>query len=272
MIIDLTILGKGNKSLNIITVNNENIEKEHICCAIADKKGECQVSSKKAWMKARFADGLVFKKGDVRGKVFIEYIPAEKAWCPIIAEEYMFINCLWVSGQYKGQGISNKLLNECIIYSKNKGKKGLVILSSDKKRSYLADKKYLIHKGFLIADRAEPYFELLYLPFKDGESKPSFKSCAKEGKIDEMGFVLYYSNQCPFTAKYVPLVEEIAKSMNINMQVKKYETKEEAQNSPTPFTTYSLFYNGEFITNDILSEKKFIKILEENQDYSKVEV
>ena len=161
--------GKGNKSLNIITVDNENIEKEHICCAIADKKGECQVSSKKAWMKARFNDGLVFKKGDVRGKVFIEYIPAEKAWCPIIAEKYMFINCLWVSGKYKGQGISNKLLDECIEDSKNKGKKGLVILSSNKKRPYLADKKYLIHKGFLIADRAEPYYELLYLPFKEAE-------------------------------------------------------------------------------------------------------
>lgn len=44
MIMDSTILVRGDKSLNIITVNNENIEKEHICCAIADKKGECQVS------------------------------------------------------------------------------------------------------------------------------------------------------------------------------------------------------------------------------------
>ena len=258
-----TILGKGNKSLNIITVNNENIEKEHICCAIADKKGEYQVSSKKEWMKARFHDGLIFKKGDVRGKVFIEYIPAEKAWSPIIADGYMFINCLWVSGQYKGQGISNKLLDECIVDSKNNGKKGLAILSSDKKRPYLADKKYLTHKGFLVADEAKPYYELLYLPFDKDTDKPSFKPCAKEGKIDEEGFVLYYSNQCPFTAKYVPIIEEIAKSRNINMQIKKYETIEEAQNSPSPFTTYSLFYDGEFITNDILNEKKFIKILEE---------
>jgi hypothetical protein len=37
-------------------------------------------------------------------------------------------------------------------------------------------------------------------------------------------------------------------------------------------TTYSLYYNGEFITNDILNERKFIKILEENQDHSKGEV
>ena len=38
----------------------------------------------------------------------------------------------------------------------------------------------------------------------------------------------------------------------------------EAQNSPSPFTTYSIFYKGSFVTNEILSEKKFIKFLDEN--------
>ena len=61
--------------MEIIAVNRDNITTEHICCAISDKKGECCVSSKKEWMIKRFEDGLVFKKLDVRGKVFIEYIP-----------------------------------------------------------------------------------------------------------------------------------------------------------------------------------------------------
>ncbi len=100
--------------MDFIDLDSENIDKEHICCALSDKKGECQISSKKAWIKNALKDGLVFKKGDVRGKVFIEYIPAENAWCPITAENYMFINCFWVSGKYKGQGIGSKLLDECI--------------------------------------------------------------------------------------------------------------------------------------------------------------
>ncbi len=33
--------------MNIISVDNENIDKEHICCAISDKKGETCISSKK---------------------------------------------------------------------------------------------------------------------------------------------------------------------------------------------------------------------------------
>lgn len=80
------------------TLTLENLDSEHICCAISDKKGECGVSSKKAWLRERIQEGLVFLKLDVRGKVFIEYIPAEKAWCPIDADGYMFIDCFWVSG------------------------------------------------------------------------------------------------------------------------------------------------------------------------------
>lgn len=36
---------------------------------------------------------------------------------------------------------------------------------------------------------------------------------------------------------------------------------EQAQNAPAPFTSYSLFYNGGFLTNEILSIKKFEKLL-----------
>lgn len=85
----------------------------------------------------------------------------------------------------------------------------------------------------------------------------------KTPQIIERGFVLYYSNQCPFTVKYVPLIENVAKQKGIPFKSILFETTEQAQNAPAPFTTYSLFYNGEFLTNEILSEKKFEKILTE---------
>ncbi|HEX2953081.1 MAG TPA: GNAT family N-acetyltransferase, partial [Bacillota bacterium] len=109
--------------MKIISINESNIDQEHICCAISDKKGETCVSSKKDWMKRQFKEGLVFKRLDARGKVFIEYIPAENAWCPIIADGYIFINCLWVSGQFKGQGYADKLLEECMNDAKQQAKK-----------------------------------------------------------------------------------------------------------------------------------------------------
>ncbi|WP_070000736.1 YoaP domain-containing protein [Cellulosilyticum sp. I15G10I2] len=249
--------------MEIITVNHSNIDTEHICCAISDKKGENCVSSKKAWLKERFSEGLVFKKANVRGKVFIEYIPADRAWCPIHAKDYMFINCFWVSGQYKGQGISNLLLKECIADSQKQGKEGLVIVSSKNKLPFLSDPKYLKYKGFLLADTASPYFELLYMPFNEKAEKPSFRACTKSGQIYKKDIVLYYTNQCPHTEKYVEKVAQIAKVRGVAFTSVKYKSASEAQGAPSPFTTYSLFYNGIFVTNEILSEKKFIKFLEE---------
>lgn len=248
--------------MDIITIDSSNIDKEHICCAITDKKGETCVSSKKAWMKEQFDSGLVFKRLDARGKVFIEYIPAENAWCPVEADGYMFINCFWVSGQFKGKGYANQLLLECINDAKRMGKKGLVILSSKKKMPFLSDPQYLKYKGFLLCDTAQPYFELLYLPFEEDSQKPEFKACCRNGLIDDKGMVLYYTNQCPHTDKYAPLIAEIAKSKGESLKLVRLKTKEEARSAPAPFTTYSFFDNGKFLTNEIFSEGKFIKYLE----------
>ena len=68
----------------------------------------------------------------------------------------MAIDCLWVSGQFKGHGYSNLLLGTCIEDSRAKGKKGLVILSSKKKLGFLSDPGYMRHKGFVTADTMKP--------------------------------------------------------------------------------------------------------------------
>ena len=249
--------------MDIIDLNLGNIDREHICCAITDKKGETCVSSKKAWLKERFLDGLVFKKLNVRGKVFIEYIPSEKAWIPLVADNYMYIDCFWVSGQYKGQGFANRLLEESIIDAKQKGKAGFVTLSSKKKMPFLSDPQYLKYKGFELADTAEPYYELLYLPFSEKAATPKFKQCAKQGTISERGMVLYYSNQCPHTDKYAPIIADLARQRGVQVKLCKMDTLESAQNALAPFTTYSFFYDGRFVTNEIFSQKKFSKFLDE---------
>lgn len=247
--------------MEYIKLTKDNIEKEHICCAISNNN-DIQVSSKKAWLKERFNDGLVFLKSTERGKCFIEYIPAENAWNPIVADGYMYIDCLWVAGSFKGHGYSIDLLNACIGDSKEKGKVGLCILSSTKKKPFLADPKFLKYKGFTVCDEADNGIQLWYLPFSENATKPEFKECAKHPHIEEKGYVLYYTNQCPFNAKYVPVLEKIAKERNIQFKAIKLETKEDAQNAPTPITTYAMFVDGDYLTNEQMNDKRFIKLLE----------
>ncbi len=59
---------KGGIIIKIISVTKENLEDEHICCAISNNK-DCQVISKKEWLGKRLEEGLVF--------------PSENAWAPI---------------------------------------------------------------------------------------------------------------------------------------------------------------------------------------------
>ena len=120
--------------MEYIKLTKENITDEHICCAISSNK-DVQVASKKAWLSDRFDDGLVFIKADARGKCFIEYIPAEKAWVPVEADSYMFIDCFWVSGQLSGHGCGRELLEMCIahFYDRKSPKRKTGILYSQTK-------------------------------------------------------------------------------------------------------------------------------------------
>ena len=246
--------------MDYIRVTMDNLEKEHICCAISNNK-DVQVSSKKAWLADRFGEGLVFLKSVERGKCFIEYIPAENAWVPILADGYMYIDCLWVSGSLKGHGYSSDLLNACIEDSKEKGKKGLCILAAAKKRPFLADPKFLKHKGFRVCDEADNGIQLWYLPFDENADQPQFRECAKHPHIKEQGYVLYYTSQCPFNAKYVPVLEQTARENGIPFHAVHIKSREEAQNAPTPVTNYALFHDGEYITNEQMNDKKFLKLI-----------
>ena len=243
--------------MNYIRITKENIDKEHICCAMSGK----QSLAKKEWLKQRFNEGLVFYRSEERGKCFIEYIPAENAWVPIDADGWIYINCLWVAGSLKGHGHSGNLLSECIRDAKEQGCKGICILSAEgRKREFLADPKFLSYKGFEVADVSDCGINLMALSFKENAELPKFKECAKHPAVDEDGFVLYYTDQCPFTYYWVPRVRQTAEEHNIPFKTIHITDKETAQRTPAPVTTYALFRDGQFLTQGIQSDKKFLAL------------
>ena len=176
--------------MNYIRITKENIDTEHICCAMSGK----QSIAKKTWMKQRFDEGLVF---------------------------------------YRSEG---------------------------RKREFLADPKFLAHKGFRISDISDCGINLMYLPLAENAEKPKFKVCARHPKVEGTGFVLYYTDQCPYTYYWVPRVGAEAKEHHIPLKTIHITTKEAAQNVPAPVTTYALFWDGQFVTQGIQSDKKFLAL------------
>jgi GNAT superfamily N-acetyltransferase len=236
-----------------LTINPSNIDNEHICCAISDKKCSNGYNLKKEWLKKEFGNGLVFKRLNERAKVFIEYGPAEKAWVPVTAVNYIMIGCFWVSGLYKEKGHGTALLQEAEQEAKRQGRNGLVTVAGIKKYHFMNDTKWLQKHGFRICDTTPAGFCLLVKTFKEDIPLPRFNETVKTGGCSEKdGYVVYYTNRCPFTEYHVTksLMETTVKR-NITVKIIKLETMEAAQRAPTPATIFSLFHNGKFVTTDI---------------------
>ena len=242
-----------------INLTLDNIDQEHICCAIGDKKHQDGVDKKKEWIKGKLKDGHVFRKLNDRGKIFIEYEPIESAWVPISGKNYEYIYCLWVAGSFKGKGIGRELLEYAINDAKAKGMNGICTLTSKKKKPFISDKSFFIHYGFKIVDEINDY-ELLALQFNDGET-PKFNDNARKMKIDNKEFTIYYSNECPYVEYEVKELTEYAKKKSIIIDFIKVDTLEKAKNAPCVFNNWANFYKGEFISNTILNANSFEKLI-----------
>ncbi len=249
----------------IIKLDKSNIDKEHICCAFSDKKCNEGYELKKDWLKKEFENGYVFRRIDARAKVFIEYGPAEKGWAPVIAPNYLLVNCLWVSGQYKGQGYGKELLRLAVEDAKSQGKDGLVTVVGTSKFHFMSDTKWLLKQGFETCEQLSSGFSLLVKKINPKAADPKFKDSVKSGECeDKNGLVIYYSNRCPFTEYHVTTsLAETAEKRNLPLKVIKLDNMEKAQSAPTPATIFSLFYNGKFVTTDLSAcmDSRFDKVV-----------
>ena len=254
------------ETTEIITLNPDNIADEHICCAIGnDRTNRARAAQKKEWLKQQFGNGFVFKKVNVRGKVFIEYVPAEYAWKPIEAPGYNFINCFWVSGRYKGEGYGRYLMEECIRDSKDKN--GLVVVSGKRSMPWLIPKKFYRKFGFQTCDEAPPAFELLVKKFENDAPDPRFKDVVRSGTIeDKDGVVIMYSHQCPYHEDFVEIMLSTARNMGLPAKEIRIESLEAARNVPYPTGLTGVYFNGEFLAYEIMTAKRFEKELRQRMD------
>lgn len=229
----------------------ENIDNEHLCCAIADKKHQQGVNIKKQWLKEQIPQGHVFRKLDERGKVFIEYAPLEIAWVPVVGNNYIYIYCLWVSGAFKGKGYAKQLLSYCIDDAKKQGKSGVCILTSKKKKPFLSEKKFMQKFGFTVVDDVGEY-ELLALSFD--ENKPTFAKSVKNQSIESKDLTIYYGMQCPCIPNCIEQIKIYCENNNIPVNLIAVDHLEKAKNLPCIFNNWAVFLNGEFQMVHLLNE------------------
>lgn len=239
-----------------INITTENINSEHLCCIIRAKKNE-GIESKREWLFNRLNEGHIFRKLNSKDCVFIEYSPLEKAWVPIMGDNYIYIYCLWNENQ-KGHGYGSALMNYCIKDAKVKGKSGICMLGAKKQKHWLADQSFAKKFGFKVVDSTQSGYDLLALSF-DG-TKPMFAMNAKEEKIKSKDLTIFYDNQCPYVYKSIEFVKKYCDMNNIPVVINKIDSLQEAKKMPCVFNNWAVFYNGRFVTVNLLNDvSKIIK-------------
>lgn len=231
--------------MEFVELTPETLESEHLCCIIR-KKPHPGVEAKRRWLKKRLAEGHVFRKLSGSGCAFIEYAPLERAWVPIVGENYLYLYCLWVTGEPKGQGVGRALMEGCIADAKGKGKSGICMLGAAKQKAWLSDQSFAKKFGFETVDVTSGGYELLALSF-DG-TVPQFAPQAKREEIDSPKLTIYYDHQCPFIPDRIAKLRGFCDKSSIPAEFIHVDTLEMAKSLPCPFNNWAVFYGRKLVT------------------------
>lgn len=245
-----------------VTLTAENLDGHHLCCALGDPKHRDGVERKKAWLRERFPEGLVFRKLDVRGKAFIEYAPGEKAWRPVVADGWLVIHCLWVSGQLAGKGHGRALLESCLADARRQGKAGVVVAAARTKRPFLSDPAFFRKHGFEAVDTAGE-FVLLARRLREGGPEPRFADAVKRpGRASGGCFVGRFTDQCPFNTHWAPEVQAALVRAKRGAKVEHVGTLAKARTMRSPLGAYGLERDGKLVCHHLLTEGGVNRMLE----------
>ena len=231
---------------NFVDLTPENLANEHLCCIIRSKKPHPGVEAKRQWLAERLREGHVFRKLDGKGCVFIEYAPLETAWVPVVGDNFLYIYCLWVTGDHKGCGYGRALMESCIADAKARGRSGVCMIGAQKQKAWLSDQGFAKKFGFETVDATPGGYELLALSF-DG-SKPAFAPNARRETVESRELTVYYDLQCPYILRRVETLRAHCGERGIPANFVLVDSLEKAKELPCPFNNWAVFYRGVFQT------------------------
>lgn len=247
-----------------INLTENNIATEHLCCIIRSKTIHPGVEAKREWLKDRLKEGHVFRKLNDKSIVFIEYDSLEKSWVPIVGNNFYYIYCLWVNGEYKGKGYGRKLMEYCIDDAKRNGKSGICMLGSIRQKTWLSDQRFAEKFGFSVVDSTDSGYELLSLSF-DG-TNPKFTDGAKSEKISNNNLTIYYDMQCPYIYQEIEMIKKYCHDHKIDISLIKVDTLKSAKELPCVFNNFGVFYNGKFETVNLLDSNYLERIFKKGKN------
>ncbi|MCX6252068.1 MAG: YoaP domain-containing protein [Bacteroidetes bacterium] len=245
--------------IQIISVIAGNVNETGTYC-IKDKKAPGH-KAKVKWVKSKGNEGLRMRMAiDNAGRQlgFIEFTPAEFAWRPVIALNYLFIHCIAIlHKEERNKNVGSSLIGSCEKDARKEKKSGVCVMTSS--GAWMADKRLFEKNGYIKADELDR-FELMFRKFDEKNPVPRLIDW-REQQNKYQGWNLVYADQCPWHEKSVNDLKQVADEWGIDLKVIKLRTSKEAQDAPSGFGTYSLIRDGRLLDDHYISKTRFESIL-----------
>lgn len=241
-----------------VDLTPENLADETLCCIVRMKKAHPGVEAKRQWLAERLKEGHVFRKLEGRATVFMEYAPLEKAWVPILGENYLYIYCLWTEGENRGKGYGKALLESCLADARAQGRSGVCMLGAAKQKAWLTDQSFFRHFGFETVDTTSNGYELLALSF-DG-TYPRFAPNVFKMEIEERELTVYYDDQCPFIPQTLEKLRKYCEEAGEPLTLRHVDSLQAAKELPCVFNNWAAFYSGKFLTVNLADGASLLRM------------
>ena len=154
------------------------------------------------------------------------------------------------------QVYASELLGDCISDAKNQRKTGVAVVTSD--GAFMAGKDLFLNNRFEIVDSDKPHSLLVY-KIKDGVL-PKFQDWREKLKNYQNLHILY-SNQCPWVARSIKELTEVAGKYNLKPTITELKYAKDAQNAPSVYATFNLIYKGRLLSDHYISKRRFENII-----------
>lgn len=236
--------------MTLFTLHSNNLINEPVPCTdLKNPNSKDLFIYDRNWLKRQFDDGLVIIKIDSPKEALIEYIPAEKAWKPILAPGYIFVNHLYVEEDSDDQWLKSELLQQC--ETNNSNSNGIVILLDNDEHHTEGD--FYLQRGYLEYAHL-PGFNLLVKKFKAEAPSPVFTVPVEEPEFSPShGITIKYAEQSAFGNYYIYAMKKDLEDMGFKVRLQKLNSAREARESGSPYGTFGVFLDGHFLTHKILN-------------------
>jgi ribosomal protein S18 acetylase RimI-like enzyme len=248
----------GGRLVALIDLGPDDMAKCGLMCVRNPKLPGFQAKQK--WLEQRFAEGLKFKLIVPEGESpagFIEYIPGEYNWRALDAPGYLVIHCLYVyPSRNQHRGFGTRLIQACLDDAKQQRRIGVAVLVSD--GTWCADRRLFERLRFKSVAQADR-FTLMVRELRSGQL-PKFRDWQTPLERST-GWQLRYADQCPWHAKAVKELPEVAAEFGVKLKINALKTLSEAQNSAAVSGVFALTHDGCLLADHYVSPTRFRSIL-----------